>query len=491
MTIGKKRKDWKLGACAAAITLAMAAAGAQAQDLKLIPGQRVLKSGERLDFEAGTLIVPEHHGKAGGPPITIPFERYKARHPSGASPIFFLAGGPGDSALDRLDKPTGQADVAFYSEFADVVFFDQRGGGRSLPHMTCPDTVTLPLDHPARAEERIAAMRKIATACQAYWTGRGIDLTAFTTPENGDDVVQLAKALGYDRISLVGGSYGSHLGLSLMRRHPEIIDRVVLRGIEGPDDTYDVPSGTLGALSRIAAAAEAAPELAGAMPAGGLIAALKTVEQRLDAKPVTVTVTTKGKSSSITLSGEDVRLIARHGARDKSPWPAFVLRMYRGDYSELAKEALDERTIGIEGPMHFMMDCASGISDERRRQILADPAAKVLGDINEGYFATCDLWHAPDLGAEFRSPVRSAIPILIFHGTWDTNTPLENAEVTARWFSNGAFAHVEGGTHPVLDELYRQWAPMRPTIRKFLEGGKPELPATIALPKTIFDKPEQ
>jgi pimeloyl-ACP methyl ester carboxylesterase len=485
--IGKVRKNWKRSAyaAAAAITLAAIPDAVQAQELKLVPGQRVLKSGERLDYEAGTLFVPEHHGKAGGKVIAVPFERYRARHPSGASPIFFLAGGPGDSALDRLDKPSGQSDVAFYSEFADVVFLDQRGGGRSLPHMTCPDTAQLPLDRPVKAETRIAATRKIALACRDYWTGRGVDLTAYSTTENGDDVIQLAKVLGYNRISLVGGSYGSHLGLSLIRRHPEILDRVVLRGIEGPDDTYDVPSGTLGALSRIAAAAEASPELAGEIPPGGLIAALKAVEQRLDANPVTVIV--KGKS--ITLGGDDVRGVARHGAREKTPWPAYIIRMYRGDYSQLAKDALEDRTVGIEGPMHFMMDCASGISAERKRKILADPAQQVLGNINEEYFATCDIWNAPDLGAEFRSPVRSNIPILIFQGTWDTNTPMENAETTATWFPNGALIHVLGGTHPVLDELYRSWTPMRPAIRTFLEGGKPEIPATIVLPQAAFDKP--
>lgn len=484
MTIGKTRTDWKLG-CAVAVALAVTAGAAQAQEVKLIPGQRVLKNGERLDFESGTLFVPERHGKPGGQVIAIPFERYKARHPSGAAPVVFLAGGPGDSALDRLDKPTGQADVAFYSEFTDVIYFDQRGAGHAQPSMTCPEKVQLPLDRPSTAEARIAATRKISIACKAYWLGRGIDLNAYSTPENGDDVVQLVKTLGYTKVALVGGSYGSHLGLSLMRRHPEIIDRVILRGIEGPDDTYDVPSGTLGALSRIAAAAEAAPELAGEIPPGGLIAALKTVEQRLAANPVTVAVGDK----SITLGADDVRMEAKTGANRKGGWPAFVLRMYRGDYSQLAKEALEDRKVGISIPMLWMMDCASGISPERKRQILADPAQQVLGDINEDYFAACDIWNAPDLGAEFRSPVRSSIPILIFHGTWDVNTPMENAEKTAAWFSNGAFAKVEGGEHGVVDELYALWEPMRPTIRKFLEGGKPELPATIALPKVTFDKP--
>src|SRR5262245_28045929 len=87
----------------------------------LLPGQRILETGERLDFESGTLFVPEHHAKPkAGRLIAIPFERYRARQPSGASPIFLLAGGPGDSALDRLGGKRGREDLLFYSEFADV-----------------------------------------------------------------------------------------------------------------------------------------------------------------------------------------------------------------------------------------------------------------------------------------------------------------------------------------------------------------------------------
>ncbi|MFT4253631.1 MAG: alpha/beta hydrolase [Caulobacter sp.] len=496
MILSTRHMNWLRATCAALATsvalttvLTAAPAAAQAESVVLIPGQRVSPTGERLDFEAGTLLVPEHHGRAGAQRIAIPFERYRARKPSGASPIFILAGGPSSSALDRLDAKRGREDLAFYSEFADVVVFDQRGGGRSMPRMTCPDTVELPLDKPSTAEARIAAMRTIAKACRAYWTARGVDLTAYTTPENADDVAQLAKALGYDKISLVGGSYGSHLGLSLIRRHPGMIDRVVLRGIEGPDDTYDSPSHTLDVMARVAAAAEASPELAGAIPPGGLIAALKTVEARLAAKPVTVAVTVEGETSNITLGADDVRLEARSGVGRGGAWPAFVIGMYRGDYSKLARLALEDRTISIGAPMHGMMDCASGISPGRKREFLADPAREVLGDINEEYNATCDIWNAPDLGAGFRAPVRSTVPILIFHGTWDKNTALENAESAAKGFSRIGFSRVEGGTHPVIDELYEMWEPMRPTMREFLEGGEPVLPATIALPKITFDKP--
>jgi pimeloyl-ACP methyl ester carboxylesterase len=43
-----------------------------------------------------------------------------------------------------------------------------------------------------------------------------------------DDVADLIRALGYDRIDVHGTSYGGLVGLSLAARHPDVVDHVVL-----------------------------------------------------------------------------------------------------------------------------------------------------------------------------------------------------------------------------------------------------------------------
>lgn len=483
---GRRRATVRIALMAAA-SLIFLPFLAQAQDLTIKPGQRVLPAGERLDFEGGILRVPEHHAGRKGKKIEIPFERYRARTKTNAAPIFILAGGPGDSAIERLDKKAGADALLFYSEFADVVVFDQRGGGLSKPKMNCGGDVHTSTDGPSEAKTRILTMRQMVVRCREEMTDRGIDLTAYNTIENGEDVVELARTLGYGKITLIGGSYGSHLAMWLMRRHPQMIDRVVMRGIEGPDDTYDLPSGILAALTRIAKAAEADPALADKIPPGGLIAAFAKVIKRLTDNPVAA----RYEGKSIVVGGDDVRAVAKTDADRSGGWAANVINLYNGDYTLLAKSAIPRRSVGINRPMLAMMDCASGISPARKQKILTDPANRLLGNINEEYFATCDLWKAPDLGNEFRSPLRSDIPTLIFHGTWDVNTPLENADDAAAGLTDVAYAKVEGGTHPVIDQLFELWAPMRPTMRKFLEGGKPELPQTIVLPTVNFKPPAQ
>ena len=69
-----------------------------------------------------------------------------------------------------------------------------------------------------------------------------------------------------------------------MRYHPEIVERAVLHGLEGPDHTYDSPAGLLKALERIAAEAEVSPALEGRLPEEGLIGALRFVIESLDEK---------------------------------------------------------------------------------------------------------------------------------------------------------------------------------------------------------------
>ena len=58
----------------------------------------------RVDFELGTLHVPENRAEKSSRLIGVGFARFKAESVSGAPPVFLLPGGPGGSYLDDL-KP--------------------------------------------------------------------------------------------------------------------------------------------------------------------------------------------------------------------------------------------------------------------------------------------------------------------------------------------------------------------------------------------------
>jgi len=448
-----------------------------------------IEGGTTLEVEAGHLLVPQSRQRDSARLLSIPYYRMRTTSKTPATPIFLLAGGPGSSWIKRVENEENFREVMLYREIADVVLFDQRGGGTSLPQMECDQRRSLPPDaplDPARIQEE---MRGMARECRDFWLDQGVDLAAFTTEENAADVNDLRRALGYPRISLVGGSYGSHLALHLLRRFPKTIDRLMLYGVEGPDHTWDDPAAILATLQRIAAVAEASEELGPHIPKGGLIDALRRVQERLEKTPVTVSVQRGDQERSVLVDRRLIQRIARVQAGRRSRpsfWPELILDMDKGNFELAAQAALSLRTLRLQDPMHYMMDCASGISDSRRQRLEAEPAASILGDLSFEYSTLCDVWDAPDLGAEFRAAVVSEAPVLIFHGTWDTSTPLENARETVRTLKNGHLVEVVGGTHGALYNLYEDWPPMKDLVRTFLSGGVVEPPPSVTLPAVEF-----
>ena len=236
-----------------------------------------VSDGSVIQVEAGELTVLESRRRPTARQVTIPYYRLKSSAATPASPIFLLAGGPGSSGLDLFSAEETHREAMFYRTIADVVMFDQRGGGHSRPAMHCPQTRQYPLDQPVDERRFQALAREALMACRDEHLRQGVDLAAYNTVENAADVNDLRIALGYQKITLIGGSYGSHLALQVMRQYPDTIDRVVIFGVEGPDHTWDSPSEILNTLERIADATEHSAAFVGRVPEGGL---LKTIRGR-------------------------------------------------------------------------------------------------------------------------------------------------------------------------------------------------------------------
>jgi len=377
------------------------------------------------------------------------------------------------------------------------VVVSQRGIGPSKPTTLCERAPELPLNEPVSREAAAAGFRQMAVACKAYWDSQGLDLRGFTVLEAAADVNDVRRAMGYDKITLWGGSFGSHWGMAIMRFYPEIVARAILRGMEGPDHTYDMPSAVLGAVSRIAAAADADPALKGMIPEGGLLQAFKTVISRVEKAPVRVTVTNPATRTPQTVVfdawrvrdlalGYSGRLASRRGM---TTWPADVLALYRGDFTQAAL-SLVRPPEGFRTASYFMLDCGSGISPAREATLNADRAVEVLGEVNLDYQAACPVWHS-DLGNEFRKNFESAIPIVIVYGTWDVSTPQENALELAPFFKKSTLVKVVGGSHGSLEDAMKASPDFRRAVMKFAATGDiSDVPAQVDLPAVEWVVPK-
>jgi pimeloyl-ACP methyl ester carboxylesterase len=447
-----------------------------------------LASGDVVRVDAGELTVPESRSRPSARRVIIPYYLLRSESERPAAPIFLLAGGPGASWIDQFTRDENYREVAFYRSLADVVLFDQRGAGHARPAMTCPEKAPLPADRPLDLKAVRAAMQMAAAACRDRWLREGVDLAAYNTVENAADLNDLRLALGYGKITLIGGSYGSHLALQFLRQFPKHVERILIHGVEGPDHTWDDPAAMLATLQRIAAAAEQAPGYATRIPAEGLLAVLDRIIARLETKPATVAVSQDDAVTNVVVNADLVRLMARRNAgrrSDPAAWPEMIMAMDRGDFSLAARSALSLREVSIADPMHHSMDCASGASPARTRRLRNSSARRLLGDINLEYEAICAIWPHADLGAAYHSGVASDVPALIIHGTWDMSTPLDNAFEVAATLSKAQMITVTGGNHSALYNLYARWPAIYPLLRGFLRGEPITAPPIVDDMSTI------
>jgi pimeloyl-ACP methyl ester carboxylesterase len=452
-----------------------------------------LKAGGFATVERGTFYAPVNRANPAGGVLALEIYRFKASPtaPAGTPPIFRLYGGPNFLGLaENLATPGFyEQDILPYTQIADLVVVSQRGIGPSKPTTLCDRAPELPLDAPVNPQDVAAGFRQMAAACKTYWEGQGLDLRGFTVLEAAADVDDVRRAMGYGKITLWGGSFGSHWGMAIMRAYPQIVARAILRGMEGPDHTYDMPSGVLGAVSRLAAEADAAPALKGLIPEGGLLQAFKTVISRVEKAPVRVTVThpVTGKPQVVVFDawrvrelalGYSARLAARRGM---TTWPADVLALYRGDFTQAALSLL-RAPEGFRTASYFVLDCGSGITPAREATLKADRAVDVLGEVNLDYQAACPVWHS-DLGDDFRKNFETAIPTLIVYGTYDVSTPQENAFELAPFFKAHTLVKVVGGSHGSLDDAMKASPDFRRAVMKFAQtGDRSDVPAQVDLP---------
>ena len=449
----------------------------------LYPERIRLTDGSYIVAERGYLFAPLVRSNPKSEVIGVEVYRFRADATANPKtpPIFFLPGGPNFAGLENnLSRPGYfEREIKPYLAAADFVVVGQRGIGSSKPTTSCERPAAVPVDAPEAT--RAKAVSDAAAKCKAFWQQWVGDLKALTVPEVAADANDVRKALGYDKIQIWGGSFGSHWTFAIMRYYPQIVERVVLRGLEGPDNTYDSPEGLDNALKRIAAAADTAPALKDKKPAGGFYKALTDVIAKLDASPVMVTVNDSAKGAlTVRVDGDAVREIAVSNGRT---WPAIVIALNSGDYTQAARAVINRHTSpGIETASYYMLDCGSGITPERDAQFAKSSAVRVVGDPNWEYRVACPVWQS-DNGDAFRRMYHTDIPAVIVQGDWDVNTPMENALELAPFFKNHHFVLVKGGSHASLSEAWAANADFRrELVEYFATGDMKGLPNEVALP---------
>ena len=471
-----------------------------------------LENGEALVYDRGVVQVPirrlpgsAEEAKQDTATATLELEFFRLRRQATAGsdvpPIFLLKGGPGFEGLGRLLARPGYYEnrLERHTRVSDLVVMGQRGFGTS--HAT-PCEPAGPLTAQEALDDDIyhQAVKDARVACRRHWEEQGLDLGGFTVLEAADDVIDVADFLGYDQIQLWGVSFGSHWGLTVLRRHAERVARATFSGLEGPDHTYDMPSGVLAAMQGYATSAEGDPSLG--LPSEGLLKAYSETIRRLDQEPVSLSLNLDPdeidgleapETVRLELTGAHLRQLLASSTSYTSfrgnsrGWPEALHSVINGEFERAAKTLVESRLdLDLPDAAFYMLDCSSGLSQARGEVLRNDSAAAMLGPTWLGYDRACATWDA-DLGEAFRGPFESSVPTVLVQGNWDTSTPYENAVEVREFFDHHRFVHVEGGSHGALREAIEDVDGFEDAILKWLKTGDfSDLPESVDLPPMVW-----
>jgi pimeloyl-ACP methyl ester carboxylesterase len=214
-----------LGVLAATAPLACSSPDARGPHTDALPRAEcgALAQGQEVGSSVvcGRLEVPADWDAPDGPSFELAVTHFfprEARPPA----VLVLLGGPGDTTDGYAPYLTPDVVDGFGHE---LVFFDQRGTGRSEPRPECFE-----LDG-ARFDS--SALPSLAQ-CSARLAKEGVDAALFSTFQSVRDIDALRGALGYDRVGLLGMSYGTRLALQAMRDLGPTLESVVIDSVTPP-----------------------------------------------------------------------------------------------------------------------------------------------------------------------------------------------------------------------------------------------------------------
>ncbi len=375
-----------------------------------------------------------------------------------AGAIFEIVGGPGQSAIDYAKDYAAAGNYARLVGKHDIVFVDQRGTGRSRP-LQCKD---LYANHTHSFAELYPAAE--LRACRARLAAVA-DLDGYGTERAAADFDAVRAALGYDRIELEGGSYGSQFAFAYLRRYPVHVRAMLLEAVAPLGLKLPLPftRGAQKALDQLTASCAADRVCAKIYP--HFRAEWARVNARFVAGPQRVTFTDRdGKRKTLTL-GRDVFadrmrqvLYDPFGAASV---PAAIHAAAGGDYAPVAQLVglvVDLFGGDLAQGMYMSVTCAEDVPFITPAEQAQAARGGFLSDVRiRTQRRACAIWHVRRAPASFLEPVRSSAPVLMISGSADPATPPSLGAALLPYLSNGRQIVVPNGGHnnggPCLDRL--------------------------------------
>jgi pimeloyl-ACP methyl ester carboxylesterase len=400
------------------------------------------------DAYCGTLTVFEDRAAKIGRQISLWIVVLPAMRPVAADPLVFLAGGPGQGAAQLARQI--RAAFRTVQRTRDIVLVDQRGTGKSNP-LNCRSDANSLREMTEPTESGLDRLKR----CLA---GYNADVRLYTTNIAMDDLDDVRAHLGYDRINLYGGSYGTRAALVYLRRHGEHVRTMILDGVAPMDmrlpmftarDAQRALDKLLGDCDADRACKQAFPDLS---------TRIRNLLQRLEQSPATVRIVhpRTGIAEEVRVEARVVASIlfsALYSPLTASIVPALVDQAERNEFQSLF--ALGLAGEGTSENMSMGMQLSVLCSEDAARVTLADVQQATAGTIFGSHLLgsqlkACEVWPRGAVDASYYEPVVSDVPALVLSGDLDPVTPPTWGEAVVTSLENGRHITVPGTGHGVI-----------------------------------------
>lgn len=437
----------------------------------------------RIPAQVARLTAPENPAQPAGAQVDLMVLRLPATTPAPGAPTVYLHGGPGGSSAEHLESPAFRALFDALRAQGDVIMFDQRGCGQSLPTLLPVKAPRVQTGTLATREDFLAYLAGISATIRNRLVQAGHDPHQYNIVNSVEDIEALRRALDVPQLNLLGHSYGTQLAQAYVRAHPGAVARLVLIGSRGMDTSRKLPAEADGFLARIAELARADPTVGAKFP--DLLATLDRVLAKLDREPVAVEMEGSDGKFTLKVGGHALRFfIAKFYLKDPDSFkylPKLLDELDTGRRPWSLVFNLGQVIRGGVSFAWFTTDAASGVTPARAQVIAAQAGtARLRGTMNFPFSDINRTWGMADLGDAFRAPVHSDVPVLFVAGTLDGITPVAQTREIMRGFPRARLLTVENGGHDS-----QLGAPgVADAIAGFVAGREP--PETAALPPVRF-----
>jgi pimeloyl-ACP methyl ester carboxylesterase len=414
-------------------------------------------------------MVPENHGDSGSRWIELPVVRIRATGTPLGEPIFWLGGGPGQSNMRTFD-------VDYFMEHHDHVMVGYRGVDGSVS-LDCSEVIDVLKEvKDVLAVQTLTRVGDAFAECHVRLTAEGVDIDGYTTVDVVEDLENVRRALGYDRIDLVAESYGTRLAYLYGVMYPDRIHRTLMIGANPPGGLVWDPAQVDAMLGHYG-------ELWGLDPKASartadLVGAIAKVNQKMPKRWLFLPIHAGNvKASAFAM------LFHRQSA-------AKVFDTYvsaaNGDPSGLWLISLVGHYIFPE-VVNWGENASKAVSAEfdPSRDYAGElmPDGAVMGaPLGKFLWGPGDRWPIEPIAARYRAMQTSVVETLILSGSVDFSTPPVN--VTER-----LMPYLPNGRHLVLEEMghivdlwYLEPAATHRIVTTFLATGVPDTSLATYVP---------